>query len=169
MNSWDWYFEPINQGFEFNSKKVICPLSEYFELPVLRPDIWPVLDSSFRDRSNVVGYQNNTIITPEERRRLNRWLNRFVRPNARIKKKVNSFFSRYLQGNNLLGVQVRATDRWMERREGKLPSISDWINKAVSIFENLSEPRKIYIASDYRGHRSFCKVFWTNEGKMTVR
>ena len=148
VNSWKWYFEPINQGLEVKAKKVICPLGGYFELPVLRPDIWPVLDSSFRDRSNVVGYQNSTIITPKERRRVNWWLNRFVRPNARIKQKVSSFFSRYLAGNTLLGVQVRATDHWLERREGKLPTISDWINKAASIFEKLSEPRKIYIASD---------------------
>ena len=148
VNSWKWYFEPVNQGIETKAKKVICPLSKEAKISEIQPDLRPVFDNSFRDRSNVEGYRHSTIITLQERLRVNHWLKRFVRPNTRIKQKVDDFFKRHLAGNTLLGVHVRGTDHGMEAREGRLPALSHWINNAASIFQKLQKPRKIFIASD---------------------
>lgn len=148
LNSWEWYFEPVNGGIETKVKKVICPVSGELKISGIQPELKPVLGKSFRNRSDVPGYVKNSIITAEERLRVNRWLKRFVRPNARIAQKVDDFYNRHLAGNGLLGVRVRGTDHWKEAREKKLPPISHWVTNAALIFDSLPKPSKMFIASD---------------------
>ena len=140
VNSWDWYFEPVNRGLELEVENVFCPLT--------LDDSPSVIDNSFRNRSDVAGYEDSKIITTQERLRVNKLIHQYVKPNPGIKEKVEMFYQQYLAGFNVLGVHVRGTDHWMETSEKRLPSLMSWVKKAQSILETLPRPRKIFIASD---------------------
>lgn len=151
VNSWEWYFEPIGSGLlESQAERVLCPLMVENEESVLRtyPNLKPVLNSSFRNRSYAVGFANNRIITEKERRRVNQMLQQYIKPNNRIIRKLNNFYQRYLAGNTVLGVHVRGTDHWIETNEKRLPHLMSWVKSAQSILKTLPQPRKIFIASD---------------------
>lgn len=151
VNSWEWYFEPIGSGLlESQAERVLCPLMVENEESVLRtyPNLKPILNSSFRDRSYTVGFANNRIITEKERRRVNQMLQQYIKPNNRIIRKLSNFYQRYLAGNTVLGVHVRGTDHWMETNEKRLPHLMSWIKSAQSILKTLPQPSKIFIASD---------------------
>jgi len=146
VNSWNWYFEPVNPGLEIQVEKVLCiilPNEDVFGGRFIR-----ILDSSFRNRSMMKGYEHSTIITDRERKQVNKVINQYVTPNSRIKEKVRVFYDRHLAGFNLLGVHVRGTDHWTETPEQKLPPLLSWVNKAAEILETLPHPRKVFIASD---------------------
>ena len=145
VNSWDWYFEPVNPGLEIQVEKVLC---------IILPNedfggrLTSVLDSSFRNRSMMKAYEHSTIITDRERKQVNKVIKQYVTPNSRMKEKVRAFYDRHLAGFNLLGVHVRGTDHWRETPEQKLPPLLTWVNKAAEILETLPHPRKVFIASD---------------------
>ena len=139
VNSWNWYFEPVNQGLESKVEKVLCPV---------KIDVTSILDNSFRDRNDVEGYEKSKIITTQERIRVNELISQYVKPNSRIREKVMMFHRRYLEGFTVLGVQVRGTDHWRETSEQRLPSLMSWVKRAQEILETLPRPRKIFIASD---------------------
>ena len=146
VNSWNWYFEPVNPVLETQVEKVLCII-----LPnenVFGGRFIPILDSSFRNRSMMKGYGYSKIITDRERKQVNKLINQYVTPNSRMKEKVRAFHDRHLAGFNLLGVHVRGTDHWMETPEQKLPPLLSWVNKAAEILETLPHPRKVFIASD---------------------
>ena len=140
VNSWDWYFEPVNRGLESEVENVFCPLT--------LDDSPTIIDNSFKNRSDVEGYEDSKIITTQERLRVSNLIHQYVKPNSRIKEKVEMFYQQYLAGFTVLGVHVRGTDHWMETSERRLPSLMSWVKKAQSILETLSRPRKIFIASD---------------------
>lgn len=153
VNSWEWYFESIHIGsglLESQVQRVLCPLMIENEESVLRtyPDWKPILNSSFRNRSYAVGFANSRIITEKERRRVNQMLQKYVKPNSRIIRKLNNFYHRYLAGNTVLGVHVRGTDHWMETNENRLPHLMSWVESAQSILKTLPQRSKIFIASD---------------------
>ena len=144
VNSWDWYFEPVNHGLEREVENVFC---------ILRPDGSPVdvrttIDNSFKNRTDIEGFELGGIITTQERLRINKLIHQYVKPNSRIQEKVEMFYQQYLAGFTVLGVHVRGTDHWMETSEKRLPSLMSWVKKAQSILETLLQPRKIFIASD---------------------
>ena len=143
VNSWEWYFEPVNRGLESKVEKVLCPL----QLTSDNGELF-ILGHSFENRTDVEEFKNNKIITTQERLRVNRLIHQFVQPNYRIKKKVELFYQQYLAEFTVLGVHVRGTDHWMETSEKTLPSLMSWIRKAQSILQTLPRPRKIFIASD---------------------
>ncbi|XP_029195654.2 uncharacterized protein LOC114961204 [Acropora millepora] len=145
VNSWNWYFEPVNPGLEIQVEKVLCIIlpNEDFGGKLIS-----VLDSSFRNRSMMKAYEHSTIVTDRERKQVNQLMNQYVTPNSRIKEKVRVFYDRHLAGFNLLGVHVRGTDHWRETPEQKLPPLLSWVNKAAEILETLPHPRKVFIASD---------------------
>ena len=58
VNSWDWYFEPVNRGLESEVENVFCPLT--------LDDSPSIIDNSFRNRSDVVGYEDSKIITTQK-------------------------------------------------------------------------------------------------------
>ena len=157
VNSWDWYFEPVNRGLESEVQNVFCPLT--------LDDSPSIIENSFKNRSDVVGYEDSKIITTQERLRVNKLIHQYVKPNSGITKKVQMFYQQYLAGFNVLGVQVRGTDHWMETSEKKLPSLMSWVKKAQSILETLPRPRKIFIASD---NNEVIRKFVIYFGKETV-
>ena len=161
VNSWEWYFEPVNRGLELKVEHVFC---------ILRPDGAPVdvrttIDNSFKKRTGVTGFEDGGVITTQERLRVNKLIHQYVEPNSRIKEKVEMFYQQYLAGFNVLGVHVRGTDHWTETSEKRLPSLMSWVKKAQSILETLPRPRKIYIASD---NHEVIKEFVTHFGRELV-
>ena len=157
VNSWDWYFGPVNRGLESEVENVFCPLT--------LDDSPSIIDNSFKNRSDVVGYEDSKIITTQERLRVNKLIHQYVKPNSAITKKVQMFYQQYLAGFTVLGVHVRGTDHWMETSEKRLPSRMSWIKKAQSILETLPRPRKIFIASD---NNEVIRKFVIYFGKETV-
>ena len=154
VNSWDWYFEPVNGGLETEVENVLCPLragddfERLFKKTAAPFDLKPIIDNSFKNRNDVEVYEDSKIITTQERLRVNTLIHQYVKPNSRVKKKVEIFYQQYLAGFNVLGVHVRGTDHWMETSEKRLPPLMSWVKKAQSILETLPRPRKIFIASD---------------------
>ena len=157
VNSWDWYFEPVNRGLESEVENVFCPLT--------LDDSPTIIDNSFKNRSDVEGYEDSKLITTQERLRVNKLIHQYVKPNSRIKEKVEMFYQQYLAGFTVLGVHVRGTDHWMETSEKRLPSLLSWVKKAQSILETLPQPRKIFIASD---NNEVIKKFVSYFGKEKV-
>ena len=162
MNSWYWYFEPLNRGLESKVENVFCPLRLDGPPSV---DVGTIIDNSFKNRTDVDGFEDGKIITTHERMRVNKLIQQYVKPNSRIKEKVRKFYQRYLAGFTILGVHVRGTDHWMETSEKKLPSLMSWVKRAQSILETLPRPRKIFIASD---NNEVVKKFVTYFRKETV-
>ncbi|KAL9962949.1 hypothetical protein ACROYT_G032107 [Oculina patagonica] len=164
VNSWDWYFEPVNRGLESKVKNVLCPLwitdgiQDLFDFRMIN-------NESFKNRTDVDGFESSEIITTQERMRVNKLIQQYVKPNSRIKEKVRMFYQRYLAGFNVLGVQVRGTDHWIETSEKRLPSLMSWVKRARSILETLPRPRKIFIASD---NNEVIQNFVSLFGKETV-
>ena len=154
VNSWDWYFEPVNSGLETEVENVLCPLranddiESFFNKAGVPFDVKPITGNSFKNRNDVEGYEDSKIITTKERLRVNTVIHQYIKPNSRVKKKVEMFYQQYLAGFNVLGVHVRGTDHWIETSEKRLPSLMSWVKKAQSILETLPRPRKIFIASD---------------------
>ena len=85
VNSWNWYFEPVNPGLEFQVEKVLCII---FPNEDFGGRFIPILDSSFRNRSMIKGYEDSKIITDRERKKVNKLIKQYVTPNLRIKEKV---------------------------------------------------------------------------------
>ncbi|XP_078382374.1 uncharacterized protein LOC144665072 [Oculina patagonica] len=162
VNSWDWYFEPVNRGLESKVENVFCPLR--LDGPAY-VDVGTIIDNSFKNRTDVDGFENARIITTQERMRVNKLIQQYVKPNSRIKEKVRMFYHRYLVGFTVLGVHVRGTDHWMETSERRLPSLMSWVKRARSILKTLPRPRKIFIASD---NKEVIKKFLAYFGKETV-
>ena len=150
VNSWNWYFEPVNRGLETQAERVLCPLvvENVGDLFQIFPEQRPILNNSFKNRAKVAGFEDSQIITTKERMRINKLIKQYVKPNSRITDKVSKFYNRYLAGYTVLGVHVRGTDHWMETIEQRLSPLMSWVKSARAILETLSQPRKIFIASD---------------------
>ena len=162
VNSWDWYFEPLNHGLESKVENVFCLLRLDGPPSV---DVGAIIDNSFKNRTDVDGFQEGKLITTQERMRVNKLIQQYVKPNSRINEKVKMFYERYLAGFTVLGVHVRGTDHWMETSEKTLPSLMSWVKKAQTILETLPRPKKIFIASD---NNEVLKKFVAYFGKETV-
>ena len=167
VNSWEWYFEPVNPGLETQAERVLCPLLvdllDYGGY--LNNIINPIWNNGFKNRTGVKGFENSRIITTKERMRINKLIQQYVKPNSRITAKVNMFYNRYLAGYNVLGVHVRGTDHVRETREQRLPPLMSWVESAKTIFETLPRPRKLFIASD---NDEIINKFVTFFGEETV-
>ena len=155
VNSWDWYFEPVNGGLVTKVENVLCLLragndivERFFNKTAAPFDLRPIIDNSFKNRNDVEGFEYSKIITTQERLRVNTLIHQYIKPNSRVKRKVEMFYQQYLAGFTVLGVHVRGTDHWMETSEKRLPSLMSWVKKAQSILETLPQPRKIFLASD---------------------
>ena len=167
VNSWNWYFEPVNRGLESQAERVLCPLvvETVGDLFQTFPELTPILNNSFKNRSKVAGFEDSPIITTKERMRINKLIKQYVKPNSRITEKVSKFYHRYLAGYSVLGVHVRGTDHWTETNEQRLPPLISWVKSARTILETLPQPRKIFIASD---NDEVIETFVTFFGKETV-
>ena len=167
VNSWNWYFEPVNRGLESQAERVLCPLvvETVGDLFQTFPELTPILNNSFKNRSKVAGFEDSQIITTKERMRINKLIIQYVKPNSRIMEKVSKFYHRYLAGYTVLGVHVRGTDHWLETNEQRLPSLMSWVKSAREILETLPQPRKIFIASD---NDEVIETFGTFLGKEMV-
>ena len=171
VNSWDWYFEPLNGGLETKVENVLCLLradndiARFFNKTAAPFDSRPIIDNSFKNRNDVEGYEYSKIITTQERLRVNTLIHQYIKPSSRVKKKVEMFYQEYLAESAVLGVHVRGTDHWMETSEKRLPSLISWVKKAQSILETLPQPRKIFIASD---NNEVIKKFTIYSGKEKV-
>ena len=150
VNSWNWYFQPVNRGLETQAERVLCPLlvENAGDLFQIFPELSLILNYSFKNRSKVAGFEDSPIITTKERMRINKLIKQYVKPNSKITDKVSKFYYRYLAGYTVLGVHVRGTDHWTETNEQRLPPLMSWVKSARAILETLSQPRKIFIASD---------------------
>ena len=171
VNSWQWYFEPVNYGLESKVKNVVCLLRAAGAIIATRfnnktlLNLRPILDNSFKNRTDVDGFESSRIITTQERMRVNKLIQQYVKPNRRMEDRVKMFYQRYLAGFTVLGVHVRGTDHWRETREKRLPSLISWIKRAQLILETLPRPRKIFIASD---NDEVVKNFFSYFGEETV-
>jgi len=168
VNSWDWYFEPVNRGLESQVERVLCPVFADQDPEKLfqgHPDLRPILNNSFKNRTKVAGFENGGIITREVRLRINILIKQYVKPNSRITEKVETFYHRYLAGYTILGVHVRGTDHWEETNEHRLPPLMSWVKSAKTIFKTLPHPKKIFIASD---NNEVIKKFVAIFGKAAV-
>ncbi|XP_068736124.1 uncharacterized protein [Montipora capricornis] len=158
INSWLWYFEPVNPGLELQVEKVMCPFFTDGKGA-------SILDSSFQNRSMVTGYDNSKIITKMTRMKVNKLIKHYARPNSEILERVRAIYNRQFSGYNMLGVHVRGTDHWYETPQHRLPSIMNWVQRAWKIFETLPQPKKIFIASD---NDEVIRKFKTVFGKQTI-
>ena len=151
VNSWDWYFEPVNRGLESQVERVLCPVfadQDQEEIFQRRPDLRPILNNSFKNHTKVTVFENSEIITREVRLRINTLIKQYVKPNSRITEKVETFYHRHLAGYTILGVHVRGTDHSEETNGHRLPPLMSWVKSAKTIFNTLPYPKKIFIASD---------------------
>ena len=164
VNSWHWYFEPVNRGLETKGERVLCPF--YTDAFEGNAHLSAILDNSFKSRSQLEGFEHSQIITTKERMRINKLIKQYVKPNSRITDKVSKFYHRYLAGYTVLGVQVRGTDHWSETIEQRLPTLMSWVKSARAILETLPQPRKIFIASD--NYEVIEKFVTLRFGKQTV-
>ncbi|XP_078384181.1 uncharacterized protein LOC144666664 [Oculina patagonica] len=165
MNSWDWYFEPVNRGLESKVENVLCPLWNYDGIEDLLC-FRPINNESITNLQTVVNvFDSSEKTSTQERMRVNELIQQYVKPNSRIKEKVRMFYHRYLAGFTVLGVHVRGTDHWRETSEKRLPSLMSWVKKAWSILDTLPRPRKIFIASD---NHEVIHMFVSLFGKETV-
>ena len=74
VNSWDWYFEPVNRELESQVDRVLCPVLPAAEEEKLfqgRPDLRPIWGNSFKSPTKAVGFEDGEIITTEVRMRIN--------------------------------------------------------------------------------------------------
>lgn len=168
INSWPAYFESLNSGIELNASKVLC-LGGIVAGPVLAREAartvkilspqqikqfnWALKTSSllevgFRKRQSLPGYEEGATITPKLRKLVNDMITKYVRPQISIQVQVEQFYSKNMQGFNMLGVHVRGTDHWAETEEKTLPPVEQWIHDTQALFETMKEPKKIFIASD---------------------
>ena len=92
VNSWNWYFEPVNRGLESKVDNVFCPLKAD-GTPL---DVGSVIDNSFKNRTDVQGFEFSRIITTKERLRINKLIRQFIKPNLGIKTKVRMFYQEHL-------------------------------------------------------------------------
>ncbi|KAJ7388634.1 hypothetical protein OS493_036487, partial [Desmophyllum pertusum] len=107
VNSWNWYFEPVNHGLESKVENVLCLLRADGLNKTAQLDVGSeIIDNSFKDRTDVEGYEDSKIITTQERMRINKLLRQYVKPNSRIREKLRMFYHRYLAGFTVLGVHV---------------------------------------------------------------
>ncbi|PFX28169.1 Gamma-tubulin complex component 5 [Stylophora pistillata] len=136
-------FCPLSLGEE-NTEEVGGQVSSHVD----QADLTTIIDNSFSDRSDLEGYNESRIITTAERIRVNKLIRQYVKPNYRVREKAELFHRRNMVGFTVLGVQVRATDHWMEAKDHKLPSMTSWVERAQEILKTLRKPRKIFIASD---------------------
>ncbi|XP_068736127.1 uncharacterized protein [Montipora capricornis] len=113
INSWLWYFEPVNPGLEHQVEKVMCPFFTDGKGA-------SILDSSFQNRSMVTGYDNSKIITKMTRMKVNKLIKHYARPNSEILERVRAIYNRQFSGYNMLGVHVRGTDHWYETPQHRL-------------------------------------------------
>ena len=167
VNSWNWYFQPVNRGLESQAERVLCPLlvGNVGDFVETFSQLRPILDNSFKNRSQVAGFEDSPIITTKERMRINKLIKQYVKPNSRITEKVSQFYHRYLAGYTVLGVHVRGTDHWTETNEQRLPPLMSWVKNARAILGTLPQPRKIFIASD---NDEVIETFVTFFGKEMV-
>ena len=103
VNSWEWYFEPVNRGLETQVERVVCPVDEGDMFRII-PGLNPTLENSFKDRTGVEGYEDSKIISVQERMSVNNVIQQYVKPNARITEKVRTFYHQHLAGYTVLGV-----------------------------------------------------------------
>ena len=86
VNSWDWYFEPVNGGLESEVENVLCPLmvdlQRFFNKTAAPFHVRPIIDNSFKNRNDMEGFENSKIITTQERLRVNKLIHQYAKPNS---------------------------------------------------------------------------------------
>ena len=167
-NSWPEFFEPLNWGTEFSADKVLClggiivgsvlaresarSLACLSEQQVKQFKIISressLLDVGFRKRQSLPGYEEGAIITSELRKWAYTLITEHFRPQKSILSRVNEFYTNNMRGFSVLGVHVRATDSSREIEDHTLPTMEKWIHDAEAVFETLTEPKRIFLASD---------------------
>ena len=147
VNSWEWYFEPVNHGVESVARKLVCVVSfsDDYQPGIAGVPDW--LGASFRSRE-LPGYDDSVLITSETRHLVHDVIHRYVKPRKNITRVVQELYKKHLFGKHLLGVHVRGTDHYLESKGQKLPSIKMWLKEAKLILDSLPPPSKIFIASD---------------------
>ena len=188
LNSWEWYFEPVNPGIEKQASKVICLAGtvSHHSFPVANERLFkswwrtqdildrtkhfqftpkPILSLSFQKRE-VTGFENFGTISTDVRHWVNALLKKYIRVKKSITEEVDVMYNDHMLGYSILGVHIRGTDHWVEREQQNLVPLRAWVKKAKKIFESLEKPRKIFVASDNNeAIKYFLKIF----GKNTVR
>ena len=167
-NSWPEFFEPLNWGTEFSADKVLClggiivgsvlaresarSLACLSEQQVKQFKIISressLLDVGFRKRQSLPGYEEGAIITSELRKWAYTLITEHFRPQKSILSRVNEFYTNNMRGFSILGIHVRATDSSREIEDHTLPTMEKWIHDAEVVFETLTEPKRIFLASD---------------------
>ena len=185
VDSFPFYFKPLNFGIENNAKTVLCLgtfVDSYNDLflngldtksdakkisKLTKKGIFtPVLNFSFRPRTGLHKiYSPRDIVTEKLRYEMNSIINRYLKVNANIMNKVKFFYSKYMKDRNMLGIHVRGTDHWTESADLKLPNIEQWIVTAKKILESLEQPKGIFLATD---NQETIDRFMEYFGKHTV-
>ena len=167
IDSFPYYFEPLCPGCE-NKAKVLLYLGtsviDYHrigleDLPIKSKKILsrvlsrrifkPVLDFSFRPREGLSSmYSSTDIITSQLRYEINFIMKKYLKVNSDIASKVATLYSKFMKGFNMLGIHVRGTDHWMESANRELPPLDKWVDTAKIIFQDLDEPKRIFLATD---------------------
>ena len=169
IDSFPFYFKPLNIGIENSAKKVLCFGDSIWDFPDYlfsnalptnnvqnvfgqisnKQKFKPVLDFSFRERSGLTDfYAPEDLITSQLRHEMNFILRKYLKVNSKIMMKVNQFYSEFMKDYNVLGIHVRGTDHWSENANFKLPTVRQWIDEADRVLQSLDEPRRIFLASD---------------------
>ena len=124
VNSWNWYFEPVNHGLKSIVENVFCSSR-------IDGVDGTITDNSFRNRTpDIPGFEDGKTITSQERMRVNKLIKKYVKPNSRINERVEKFYRRFLAGFTVLGVHIRGADHWSETSEKRLPSLMSWVKRA---------------------------------------
>ena len=166
FNSWSLFFEPFSINTEKKATKKIC-LGRVLHVPDFqsitpRANIShlrspkssfktkPVVDLKFRQPriSNLPHIDFGGVISTYTKLWVNTLLNKFVKVKQPIKKKVETFYHKYLHGYQILGVHTRGTDHIHETELGRLPKLELWGREAEIIFTSMPSPKRIFVASD---------------------
>lgn len=99
-NVWEYYFEPVS-GLSYSPQDIIHN------------------DYHAPDGSHIYWIFNAQTQPSKEKRRdiYNRIIKPFIKLNAIVQKKVDTFFETQMQGKHTIGIHLRGTDKWGEVKQ----------------------------------------------------
>ncbi|XP_048590325.1 uncharacterized protein LOC116614892 [Nematostella vectensis] len=175
VDSWSWYFEPVNPGIELKVERGVCigaalPAAFYGanfwrEFEKRKYIIPKLLDLSFQKR-NLPQYMRSSVITERDKHWAHFLISKHVKVRKSTKDTVDAFYNKNLKSYRVLAVHIRRTDHYFETDNGKLPALQTWITNAKEIWTSLASPKRIFVASD---NSEAVNIFVNHFGSKNVR
>lgn len=167
---WEYYFEPVVPTFP--AARIPMPTQKIISREGLSPfevgrlvDKHAFVSNNFGDHPQLDGA---TLLIPYEwddpsdtlRSEAKAVIDRFIRPRAYIRQRVDDFFARHMAGHSLIGVHARGTDATSKQelrtfRQGSLV-LSRYLAEIERILD-VEPEAKILVASDEQSSVNYFK------------